>query len=468
MSDAEIDGVRERVWTRLEANDPLLVATVIGAIYLLYVVLTFVGPSEGDVGAIVSNLQTITFWTALYAMMVLALNLHWGYAGLFNIGVAGFMAVGVYVFAALTIPLSGAPPGLGLPIWVGIVGAMLATALVGALTALPALRLRADYLAIVTVALSEIIRLSFLSTEFEQFTLFTNLGFLPDIALGTGAGRGINIPVNPSIPVKSLYYTNPQNPASGSRTALGQTVLTAFENAGVRETVVVSLTYTLVLVAVVALFYWLLVRVGNSPFGRVLKAIREDELVANSLGKDTRVFKITVFMLGCALMGLGGVLWEAQKGFTDPTSTTFRPLQTFYIFIALIIGGAGSNTGSVIGGALFASLLFQGPLFAARIARHIFDLGNAPSSFAVAAGQFLSGDLGALPAYAASEISTLRFVLLGVVLVYLMQNRPQGLLGHRKEVAASVDLMDRNGDRPAADGGRPTGNDPPDGGETDE
>jgi len=441
-----------------------LIAATMGGIYLLFTIFTFVGPSQGTFGAVVSNLQTITFWTALYAMMVLALNLHWGYTGLFNIGVAGFMAVGVYTFAALTVPATGSPPGLGLPLWVGIIGGMLAAALVGAVTALPALRLRADYLAIVTVALSEIIRLTLLSTKFESFTLFANLdvrvgGFeiLPDIALGTGAGRGMNIPVNPSIPVKGIFYTNPSNPAAGQRTAIGEAVLGAFGAAGVRETVVVSLAYTLLLILVVALFYWLLVRVGNSPFGRVLKAIREDELVANSLGKDTRMFKMKVFMLGCALMGLGGILWETQRGFTDPTSTTFRPIQTFYIFVALIIGGAGSNTGSVLGGALFASLLFQGPVFVSRTISHLLNLGDTPGSFVAAVGPFVDLEVTPFLAYAAGNIEELRFVLLGVVLIYLMQNRPDGLLGHRKEVAASVDLIDRDGNRPrdaaATDGG---------------
>ena len=450
MSDGPgaLDGVRRR-WdaatTRIFGNDLLLVAAVMLGIYVLFTAMTLVGPSGGDLGAIVSNLQAVTFWTALYAMMALALNLHWGYTGLFNIGVAGFMAVGVYAFAALTVPPSASPPGLGLPLVVGIAGGMLAAAFVGVLTALPALRLRADYLAIVTVALSEIIRRSLLSPELEEFTLFSNLGFVPDVTLGSGAGRGINMPTNPSIPVKSVLYTDPGNPAAGGRTVVGELLLGLAESAGVRETVVSQFAYTLVLVAVVVLFYWLLVRVGNSPFGRVLKAIREDELVANSLGKDTRVFKIKVFALGCALMGLGGILWEAQRGFTDASVTTFRPLQTFYIFVALIIGGAGSNTGSVLGGALFAGLLFQGPLFVRRIVAHLLNLGDPPSTFVGAAAGLFSLELGGFLAYTVNNISELRFVFLGLVLIYLMQRRPTGLLGHRKEAAASVDLMERPG-----------------------
>ncbi|WP_407653016.1 branched-chain amino acid ABC transporter permease [Halosimplex aquaticum] len=434
-------------------------------VYGLFTVFAILGPSQG-IGGVVAALQAVTFWAALYAMLVLALNLHWGYTGLFNIGVAGFMAVGVYTFAALTAPTGGSPPGLGLPLWVGVVGGMTTAALAGAVVSLPALRLRADYLAIVTVGFSEIVRLSLLSTTMQEFTLFDGLDFrilgveiLPDLALGTGSGRGINMPINPTIPVKALFYTNPQNPASGGRTVFGEAVLSAFAAVGVRETIVVSLAYTLVLIGFVAVFYWLLRRIGNSPFGRVLKAIREDELVANSLGKDTRRFKVTVFMVGCALMGLGGILWEAQRGYTDPTSTTFRPIQTFYIFIALIIGGAGSNTGSVIGGALFAALLFQGPLYVSRILSKFIATADAPGTFAGAVAPLASLNLSPLLAYTLQNISTLRFVLVGVVLVVLMQYRPTGLLGHRKEVASSVDLSKRDDrtasgtPRAAADGG---------------
>jgi len=459
-SPAASGGVLDRLGAELREGDAGLIALVMAGIYVLFTVFAILGPAQG-VGGVVAALQAVTFWTALYAMLVLALNLHWGYAGLFNIGVAGFMAVGVYTFAAITAPTGGSPPGLGLPLWVGVVGGMLMAAVAGAVVSLPALRLRADYLAIVTVAFSEIVRLSLLSTTFQRFTLFANVPFLPSVPLGTGAGRGINIPINPTIPVKSLYYTSPGNPASGSRTALGDAVISAFGAVGVRETVVVSITYTLVLIAFVAGFYWLLRRIGNSPFGRVLKAIREDELVANSLGKDTRLFKVKVFMVGCALMGLGGILWETQKGYTDPTATTFLPIQTFYIFIALMIGGAGSNTGSVLGGGLFASLLFLGPQYVSRIFSKYFVSGEAPTTIVGALEPLGAADPGPLFAYTLQNISALRFVLVGVVLILLMQFQPTGLLGHRKEVAASIDLLDRDeradpdAPRPATDGGRP-------------
>jgi len=450
-------------------TDARIVLVTMAVIYLLFTISRILLDPPQLIGALARTLQGITFLTAVYAMLVLALNLHWGYTGLFNIGVAGFMAIGVYTMAIFFNPPTQNPPGLGVPYVISdafagafglggigflfglvlcVVIGMLAAAFVGALTALPALRLRADYLAIVTVALSEIIRLSLLSRTFETFTLFANLNyrigpieFLPDIPFGTGAGRGINLPTNPA---RAIYYNDPTDTEKGL-TAIGEFAFDFFGGLGVESSVVVDWTYTFGLLLFVAGFYWLLVRVGNSPFGRVLKAVREDEQVAGSLGKDTRMFKFKVFMLGCALMGLGGILWEGAKGFTTPTATTFRPLQTFYIFIALIIGGAGSNTGSVLGGALFVALLFEGPLELVRLISKFFGISGeqAPGTIAPAFGSLAQIDPGPLVAYSIQNISSLRFVLLGVVLIVLIQKRPEGLLGFRKEVAASVDLMER-------------------------
>jgi branched-chain amino acid transport system permease protein len=447
---ATLAPVGRRVVSR-DINMILLTMLGIYALFTGFGLIFF--PAEQMVGSLVRTFQRLTFLTAVYAMVVLALNLHWGYTGLFNIGVAGFMAVGVYTVALLTNPPTATPPGLGVPgmfaatlpidggvaYFIGlllcVLAGMVAAGLVGGIAALPALRLRADYLAIVTVALSEIIRLSLLSTTLQEFTVP-----VVDVTLGTGAGRGTGLPTNP---VRAIFYRDPNDTTAGL-TPIGETAFEAAEAAEVGTNVVVDWTYTLFLILVVAVIYWLLVRVGNSPYGRVLKAIREDEQVAQSLGKDTRLVKIKVFVLGCALMGLAGILWEGSKGFTDPTSTTFMPLQTFYIFIALIIGGAGSNTGSVLGGALFASLLFEGPPFVARIVSDALELGRAPNTFAAAIGELIALDPMPMLAYAINNISALRFVLVGVLLILLMQYRPQGLLGHRKEEAASVDLSARS------------------------
>ncbi len=422
----------------------LILGTMLGVYVLFAISQVLILPDERLVAGTFDKLRSVTLLITLYSMAVLALNLHWGYAGLFNIGVAGFMAVGGYTFAILTAPPTGSPPGLGLALPIGVVGGILMAAIFGAIVSLPALRLRADYLAIVTVAFSEIIRLSAQSRTFQEFTI-------AGATVGTGGGSGISFPSTES-PIRSIYFNDPADTTQGL-TPIGDAVFGFFSGYNIDPNIVLGWTYVLVLAVFVAAFYWLLVRVGNSPFGRLLKAIREDEVVASSLGKDTRMAKIKVFMLGCALMGLAGILWEGRNGYMSPggLAGTFSPLQTFYIFIALIIGGAGSNTGSVLGAALFVSLLFEGPTTVGRIVSKYLELGSPPNTFASALGGFSSLDPMPLLAYSVSNISTLRFVLLGVVLVVLVQRRPEGLLGHRKEIASSVDLMERDSDEPTRD-----------------
>jgi branched-chain amino acid transport system permease protein len=421
-------------------SDALKIVALMAGIYLLF---TGFGVALGyGSNGIVNTLQRVTFLSAVYAMAVLALNLHWGYTGLFNIGVAGFMAVGAYVMTMLTAAPSAPVPGLGLPFWVGAIAGMLAAAIAGGVAALPALRLRADYLAIVTIAFAEVIRFVFRLQALQTFTVF-------GVDLGTGGARGIS-GADPDTVITDLLFSLPVVgtevviPIPGTGTGilvpsvLGS-ISSALQGMGVVPNVVRGWVYAMVLVAVVAGFYWLLVRIGNSPFGRVLKAIREDEDVARALGKDTGRFKIKGFMLGCGLLGLVGILWQGSRGFLNPTEN-FLPQVTFFVWIALIIGGPGSNTGSVLGGALFAALLFEGPRFVVNVVTNTFDLGSAPPTISAAVADLLGGDLAAMAAYVMSNIDALRFVLVGVILVYLMQNRPDGLLGHRKEIAASVDL----------------------------
>ena len=405
-----------------ETDVGMVVATMV-AVYALFAVFTVL--AGNGLNALVSTWVRLTYLFAAYATLSLALNLHWGYTGLFNIGVAGFMGVGIYTMAVLsTSPDAVSGTGLGLPLVVGVVGGMIAAALVGLVAAVPALRLRADYLAIVTLGLSEIIRLTLNSATLSQWTV-ANFGF------GTGGGSGIDLP---SRPTDALLDT-----ATGTALidALSPTITASIARRAL---------WVVVMVGFVLAVYALLVRVGNSPFGRVLKAIREDELVARSLGKDTRLFKIKVFMLGCALMGLGGILWQGSQGYVSPDS--FRPIVTFYVFIAVIIGGAGSNTGSLIGSILFVGLLFEGPRTFGDIIGNAVDLPSAPGTFAGAIAPIGSLDVTPLLSYLVGNISAFRFILLGVVLVVIMQKRPEGALGHRTETAAAVDL-----DRPASNGG---------------
>ncbi len=426
-----------------ELNDTMLILGALLAIYALYLIGgTLLGYSlRGQL----NSLARLTFLIGVYGMLALALNLHWGYTGLFNIGIAGFMAVGLYTMAIISKPPASASAGaatvsgLGLPLWVGILGGMLAAAILGLLVALPALRLRADYLAIVTIATSEIVRFVVTSDQFETFTLFGK-------QLGTGGGRGLLL--NFSDPLNPLFNSGPYKAVEH---ALDPLV------GGSSGPVLDSLTYAIILLVFVVAFYWLLKRTGESPFGRVLKAIREDEEVANALGKDTNRFKIKSFMLGCALMGLAGILWQMRQGAITPTS--FKPQVTFFVWLALIIGGAGSNTGSVLGAAIFAGFLYQGPLYMKNIIRGTIQVPTAPNSFAGAVGPIFNGKIMPFVSYVMGNINALQLVLMGAVLIWIMHHKPEGVLGHRKEEAASIPLVRPGGgsERPqpevAADGG---------------
>jgi len=412
-------------------SDLRVVAGLVFGLYALFLMLSWLGGFQ-NAEAITSRLQSVTLLALVYVMLALALNLQWGYAGLLNLGVAGFAAVGVYTMALLSLPAEGL--GLGLPLPVGMLGGFLAATLLGALAALPAIRLRADYLAIVTLAFSEIIRLLIRSRPAAEFTLAGQ-------TLGTGGTGSLDLPSNP---VKRLLYQNPDQGAFiavENPTVVGDPLFTAGEAVGLGPALVERLVYTALLFVLALLFYWLLVRVGKSPFGRVLKAIREDELVASSLGKNTRRFKIIAFAVGCGLMALTGMLWQMNAG-GSTAPATFEPELTFFVFVAVILGGSGSNTGSVVGGIVFVALLLEVPTFVQRIVDTQFGLPSEPNTI-LDALTGVDSFLGYI--FADDTLSALRFVLLGIALVYLMQNRPEGLFGGRTEEASTVDLSERPG-----------------------
>ncbi|WP_336034261.1 branched-chain amino acid ABC transporter permease [Halobacterium yunchengense] len=442
-SDSPAAGALD-VLRRVFANDAVKVAAMYLAIWVVfYAFADHLGYANTGKLALV---RRVTFLAAVYGLVVLALNLHWGYAGLFNIGVAGFMAVGAYTMAMLSGAPTGTPPGLGLPLPLGILGGVLAATVIGLVAALPALRLKADYLAIVTVGISEIIRITY------------NSPALSDV---TGGARGFgNLPTSPAT---WLLYRNPTDPTSDP-TPVGDVLFSFAADYGIQQFAVVNTVYTVGVLAVLLGVYLLLERTGKSPYGRVLKAIREDETAAQSLGKDTQNFKVRAFALGCALMGLAGILWFGMGPRASVTPATFRPNITFYIFIALIVGGAGSNTGSVLGGALFASLLFEAPPIVRSIVTDAFDVQADPANLVEALVPVASGELAPLAGFLLNNIDTLRFIGIGVLLVVLVQRRPDGLLGARKETASSVALTEDT--RPTGSTGR--GAAAADGGETDE
>ena len=307
---------------------------------------------------IVSYLLFFTTIALSYGVATLGLNLQWGSAGLFNVGVAGFAAVGAYVAAWITAaPAESHWGGFSLPIAVGWAGAMAASALVAAVVGAVTLRLRGDYLAITTIGAAVILQLVALNAQ----TL-------------TGGPFGIAFIARPF-------------------SALADRPL-AFAAANCGLVVVVS-----------ALAFWGLERLTRSPWGRVLRALREDEAAAASLGKAPAKFRLQAFVLGAALMGLSGAMQAQFFGFIAPDN--FLPAFTFQVWVMLILGGSGNNVGALVGAVVVWGLWTgSGSLVSVLVAPEL-----------------------------QSRAAALRVVAIGVVLAVVLLLRPRGLLGERATVS---------------------------------
>jgi len=235
----------------------------------------------------------------IYAIMALGMNVIWGMAGLINLGLVGFFAVGAYTSALLTLRL-------GWPIAAGVAAATLVTAGVGVGVALVTVRLRGDYLAIVTLGFAETLRVV-MSNELW-------------IANGTDGLSGIPGPLR-----------------------------------GTLDPHMFNLLYLGIVWSVVAVLFVLFQRLAFSPFGRVLRGIREDEGVVQVAGKNVVLFKAKAFAIGSGALGLAGALYGHFTSFIAPD--LFAPLLTLYIKLSLLAGGLGNNVGAIVGAVLIVFFL---------------------------------------------------------------------------------------------------------------
>ncbi len=278
----------------------------------------------------------------IYCLLALGLNLQFGLTGLVNFGVVAFFAVGAYTSGLLSLQ------GVPLPL------SFAAAAVLAALLALPigllSLRLRDDYLAIVTLGFSEAVRITI-----QQESWLTQ------------GVQGL-----PGLP-KLFASWGPVSDAAIFAVLLGA----------------------------VALVAWGTVRLTGSPFGRLLKAIGDDEAALSALGKDPARFKVQVFMLGAALAGLAGAFYAHFITFITPEQ--FIPLITFYVWMGLIMGGAGS-----VRGAIFGSLLLMVFLEGSRFAKDW------------------------VPGVSEVGMASLRLAAVGLALILITLYRPHGLWGGGK------------------------------------
>jgi branched-chain amino acid transport system permease protein len=330
-----------------------------------------------DWGVILSNaLRTALGPDAIvFALAAIGLNVHFGYTGLLNFGQAGFMAVGAYGLAASVTTF-------GLPFWAGIIVGLLCALVWALLLGLPTLRLRADYLAIVTIASAELIRIVLGSVTLKE--LF-------------GARDGLQAFAD------GFYSLNPFD--GPFRLALGPVGVGFSRN----DTWVVTVGWSLV--ALSCLIVWALMR---SPWGRVLKSIREDEEAVRSLGKNVFGYKMQALILGGMFGALAGFMIGIRQAAIAPTD--FATDTTFFAWTILLLGGAGRVLGPVAGSILFWFLIQLLGGFFTQATRGVDPLMP----------EWLMTD---------QQASLVRFIIMGLALIALMVFRPQGIFGDRRELA---------------------------------
>ena len=306
--------------------------------------------------------------SASFILCALGLSVHFGYTGLLNFGQAAFAGVGAYamVIGILTFHL---------PILLALLFALACSAVFALILGIPTLRLRADYLAIVTIASAEVFRY-----------FMTTIGF----SSVTGGASGL------SQFGDEFWALNPV-------TFSGKVGFGPFEYSA-RDWFIRIVAW--LLIAVSAVFIWLLMR---SPWGRVLKSIREDEDAVRSLGKNVFAYKLQSLIIGGGLGSLGGMVLVMNFSTVAPQNwvTTF----TFQIWTVLLLGGAATILGPIVGGMVLFLLL---------------SLTQSIMSGLV--------HLGWLPFLTDPQVGQIRFLLIGLALMLLVIFRPQGIFGNKKEL----------------------------------
>ncbi len=299
----------------------------------------------------------------IFAIATLGLNLQWGFTGIMNVGIVGFFGVGAYAAAFITGPdYRDAFGGFGLHPVLGYLGAMLVSGVIAAIVGMPTIRLKHDFLAIVTFGIAVCIQL--LAMNWKPVTRgFDGLHSLPK-PFAALAG--------------SPFRAN--------------------------------LLYLIMVLLIIAAITFALERMVRSPWGRMLRAVREDEQAAAALGKDAFAIRLQSFVLGSMLMGLSGALYANFLGFISPQD--LLPIFTFQVFVMLIVGGSGNNYGALLGTVI------------------IWALWTVTESVLSAI----------LPPGLRQQVSAIRVVMVGAILVAMLLYRPQGLLPERRNASREARL----------------------------
>ncbi|MGZ4475737.1 MAG: branched-chain amino acid ABC transporter permease [Nocardioides sp.] len=326
-----------------------------------------------DWGSILSQAlqQGLGPTAVIYCLAAIGLNINFGYTGLLNFGEAGFMAIGGYTMASFIATWN-------LPFWLAILAGLLFTVVLALILGIPTLRLRADYLAIVTIAAAEIIRFSLGSV-----TLLKWFGGQDGLIHFEGAFARAN-PFSNIVDLGIVSW----RPYDFWLLFIGWIV-----------------------VAVGCVMVWLLMR---APWGRVLKGIREDEDAVRSLGKNVYFYKMQSLVLGGVFGAVAGFFVALQHTNMNPTWVATDT--TFFAYTVLLLGGAARVLGPVVGSIIFWFLIsFLDLLFDA----------------------LTSGAHPIMPEWLMNntQASLMRLIFMGLALMLLMIYRPQGIFGDRRELA---------------------------------
>lgn len=326
----------------------------------------------------------LIFWNALYTainaaaasycIIAIGLNVHVGYTGLLNFGQAGFAAVGAYAFAIPVVEYDWA--------WYWALPLMLTCSVgLALLLGLPTLRLRADYLAIVTIAVAEIIRLFLNSTRFTWLTGGTD-----------GRNRW----------TRMFEDLNPLD--NTARFSMGAQSIDGYR--------MFMMIVGWSMVALLSLFIWSLMR---SPWGRVLRSIREDEEAARALGKNVLAFKMQSLVLGGVIGSIGGLWLSAQK--QSAQTGEFATTLTFFAFLIIVLGGLGTVKGPIAGTVIF--------FFVIQFLDNIFQQGTHTNTIP---DWIVTG----------TNYSVVKYIVAGLSLATLVIVRPQGIFGDKREQVFDV------------------------------
>jgi len=351
-----------------------LTAITVAVITILIIAVPY--ERSGSARSVVDFLVPFATTVAVFAILAIGLNVQWGYTGVFNFGIAGFFMVGAYTAAIFTKdPATGGAityiGGWGddlaflpffdseewLPHLIGLAAAGFFCALLALVLALPILRLREDYLAIVTIGIAEVLR----RIAIEEDRL-------------VNATRGLT-----GIPRPFGGWVEPEN---------------------------YKYVIFCIIVSFLVLLFVAVEGAARSPWGRVLRAVREDEQAAAASGKNVFGFKLQSFMFGAAIMGMGGALYGYEAGAIAPDTFTHF-FGTFIVWAMLIVGGAGNNGGAILGAYIvwgFWSLTLQ---------IQSYDL---PDALRI-------------------RIFYIRDFVVGALIVLVLLLRPQGLLPEERRVS---------------------------------